>query len=1099
MRAADLARAGLRHYWRTNAAVVVGVATAVAVLAGSLVVGHSVRASLAELAVARLGRTNVAVTSQRPLQQALAGPQAAPLLSLRGSVARQDGTRRASDVLVYGVDARFFAFHGVAAPPALDGRAALLSPALGAELGATNGEGLVVLVNATSDVPGSTLFGRRDEPGQRLRVSARGTLAREAMGEFALQPTAREVRAVFLPLATVQRALGLEGRANALLSTAGAASAATEVARSARLEDLGLRVRTLADARALALESASSLLDDETAARTLEVARRLGYEARPSLIYLANAIRVGGNAVPYSLVAALDDATLARWTGREVRDGDLVLNAWAARELAAKEGATVALDYYVWEESGRITTHTADFSVAAVVPLAGEAADATLVPDYPGITESQHLSDWDPPFPVDLSRIRPQDEVYWEEHRTTPKAFVPLATGQRLWGHRLGRLTSIRVLPPGGTDLAAARTQLEPALLEALLRDGAPENALRGHGIEVTAARERALAASRGSTDFGEYFLYFSGFLVMSALLLAGLFFRLGVEQRLREVGLLRAVGFTPRRLLALFVGEGAVLALAGAALGTLLAVVYARLVLHGLRTVWIGAVGTRDLHVELSAAALAAGAAGGALAALVAVAWTLRDLRRRTPRALLSGALAEWSPPRRRGRWLPLALAVTAAAVLGAGTAGRIPSVAGFFGGGGLLLMAALSAASRALRGRPRDAGAAASVTRLGLRAASFRPGRSLVCIGLVAAAAFIIVAVGAFRHDAEKGLRAPDSPSGGFTLLASSSLPLHHDPRTAEGRAALGLPDEALAGVVLARFRRAQGEDASCLNLYRPGRPTVLGAEDAFLRQGRFAFASSLARTDDQRANPWLLVEEDAAATGPIPVVADATTLQYVLHARLGEERALGDTGVRVRFVAALRPGLLQGELVTGERAFQRAFPAAGGYSFFLLDAPPGREAAAGEALESRLADFGFDVTEAAVRLRAYHQVENTYISTFQTLGALGLLLGTVGLGAVLLRNAFERRRELALLQAVGFRAAHLRRMVLSENALLLGLGLLAGLVPALVAILPALRERGGGLPLLAVGGLVAALALVGLATTLAAVAVMRRLPLLASLRSE
>ena len=206
-----------------------------------------------------------------------------------------------------------------------------------------------------------------------------------------------------------------------------------------------------------------------------------------------------------------------------------------------------------------------------------------------------------------------------------------------------------------------------------------------------------------------------------------------------------------------------------------------------------------------------------------------------------------------------------------------------------------------------------------------------------------------------------------------------------------------------------------------------------------------------------------------------------------------------MRVRFVGALKPGLLQGKLVTGERSFQRAFKGTEGYRFFLIEAPPGREGAVAEALESRLSDFGLDVTEAAVRLHAYHEVENTYISTFQTLGALGLLLGTVGLGAVLLRNAFERRRELALLQAVGFRGAHLRRMVLSENALLLGMGLLAGLVPALVAIAPALRERGGGLPLPAVAGLLAALAVVSLVTTLAAVAVIRRLPLLASLRSE
>ena len=65
-----------------------------------------------------------------------------------------------------------------------------------------------------------------------------------------------------------------------------------------------------------------------------------------------------------------------------------------------------------------------------------------------------------------------------------------------------------------------------------------------------------------------------------------------------------------------------------------------------------------------------------------------------------------------------------------------------------------------------------------------------------------------------------------------------------------------------------------------------------------------------------------------------------------------------------------------------------------------------------------FGGDATSTAERLARFHRVENTYLSTFQTLGGLGLLLGTVGLATVLLRNVLERRRELALLAAVGYR---------------------------------------------------------------------------------
>ena len=147
-----------------------------------------------------------------------------------------------------------------------------------------------------------------------------------------------------------------------------------------------------------------------------------------------------------------------------------------------------------------------------------------------------------------------------------------------------------------------------------------------------------------------------------------------------------------------------------------------------------------------------------------------------------------------------------------------------------------------------------------------------------------------------------------------------------------------------------------------------------------------------------------------------------------------------MRLRLVAALQASLFQSELIVSEEAFLRVFPAESGYRFFLIQAPPARAAAVTTLLESRLADDGFDVSSTAERLAAYFAVENAYLSTFQALGGLGLLLGTVGLGAVLLRNAFERRRELALARAIGFGRGALRTVVLAENLLLL----LAGLVP-------------------------------------------------------
>ena len=287
----------------------------------------------------------------------------------------------------------------------------------------------------------------------------------------------------------------------------------------------------------------------------------------------------------------------------------------------------------------------------------------------------------------------------------------------------------------------------------------------------------------------------------------------------------------------------------------------------------------------------------------------------------------------------------------------------------------------------------------------------------------------------------------------MAESVLPLIHDPNTAAGREALNIPP--LEGVEFVSFRLRPGDDASCLNLYQPRNPRILAPPAAFLRSARFAFQDAVART----ANPWLLLESQPA-DGAIPAIADANSMTYVLHLKLGEEFVLDQT--RFRIVAALQDSLFQGELLISEKNFLRLFPDVEGYRFFLLNVPPSERSEVTGVLEGALSDYGFDIQPTEARLAGFHKVENTYLSTFRSLGALGLVLGTVGLGAILLRNVLERRRELALLRAVGYRPAHLAAMVLAENVLLLLLGLATGTVCALLAIAPAVSLRGGHLPM-------------------------------------
>jgi hypothetical protein len=361
-----------------------------------------------------------------------------------------------------------------------------------------------------------------------------------------------------------------------------------------------------------------------------------------------------------------------------------------------------------------------------------------------------------------------------------------------------------------------------------------------------------------------------------------------------------------------------------------------------------------------------------------------------------------------------------------------------------------------------------------LGMRNVAYHPGRAILCIALIASATFVIVSLDAFRRDGS----APGT--GGFPLLADSVLPL----------VALNLPP--LDGVQLIPFRLRPGDDTSCLNLYQPRRPRILAPPAAFLRTARFAFQGA----EGQANNPWLLLESKPAG-GAIPAIADANSMTYVLHRKLGEEFDLD--GVRFRIVAALQDSLFQGELIVSEANFLKLFPDTAGYRFFLVNAPPGKEEQTTRLLEESLSDYGFDVQSAPARLAAFHRVENSYLETFRALGALGLLLGTVGLAAVLMRNVLERRRELALLRAVGYRPRHLAAMVLAENLFLLVVGLATGAACAAVAVAPAVGVRGGHLPVWSIGVLLALVLAAGMLASLAATAAALRSSVLDALGSE
>src|SRR6185503_17662024 len=200
-----------------------------------------------------------------------------------------------------------------------------------------------------------------------------------------------------------------------------------------------------------------------------------------------------------------------------------------------------------------------------------------------------------------------------------------------------------------------------------------------------------------------------------------------------------------------------------------------------------------------------------------------------------------------------------------------------------------------------------------------------------------------------------------------------------------------------------------------------------------------------------------------------------------------------------------ILQGNLIIDEAEFVKRFPGEAGHRMFLIDVPSKTGAESNRlektsaALSRALQDVGLELTPTTQRLAAFNAVQNTYLNTFQVLGGLGLLLGSAGLGVIVLRNVLERRAEFGLLQAVGFRRRSLHWLVLSEHGGLLWLGLGTGMLAALTAILPVLLAPGAALHYRALLLTLAGVLLSGLLWTWAATWMALRGRLLGALTEE
>ena len=1148
----------LKHFWQVHVTVALCTAVATGVLAGALIVGDSVRGSLRSLTTERLGAIQHALLADHFFQpDLLQREDKVPAILLNGTIVAPQTQTRASKVNIAGVTDDFFRFWQEGPAPNLNKapehpfNAIVINEALRNELNVHIGDTLLVNMSQAADIHPEFLLGERDAANaiQSLRLVISDIIPTKNAGRFSLQAHQSLPFNAFVALPVLQKALGQADKVNTILTADTDAISAEELPLT--LEALGLRIKPYKNH--FDLQSQQYLLKPLLSETALTVATENGMPTLPTLTYLANTISANNKVVPYATIMALPiDAgefaelfnkssteadRIAYQQAREqkkkqvelekdklveekrqlrsirkdrektkqiikslaalhesLRHTEIVLNTWAAIDLGVKVGDEITMTYYRVSADENYTTETVSCLLKGILPIEGIAADRDIIPEFPGIHDTGDMSDWESPFPIDYTLIRSKDEAYWDEYKATPKAFIPLELGKRLWQNRFGDLTTIRLETMPDSDIQATRARFETEFLKKIQ----PEQV----GFQFLSLQEDGLQASAGATDFGMLFGSLSGFIIIAVALLVAMLFRVGVEQRSREIGILQAVGYPLAKIRRRFLYEGAAVAGIGSLLGCVLAVAYAELMIFGLQTWWLPAIGTPFMTLHVNPMSLLKGALIALAVVLISIRVTVEQLGHTSTTALLAGETdfaeitrALQTKETESSKLLSIAknIAATLVGVIFvffvffdkwfSGTFGAwieapmIDFIMFTFGviGVGWAVFNRWLKSQRVPKRLNR--------VRFTLKNAARQPGRSTTSVQAISLACCIIVAVGANRHDAP--------PETEYAFVAESALPLHHNLNTPEGRFELGFSEkdsELLRASEVSPFRVLPGEDVSCLNLYQPQQPQILGGPDTI------TFPTML---DEVR---WRTLTSRHLEVGRVPAIGDAKSLRWILHHDPDDDFLIQDEfGKPLSLeLETLENSLFQSQLIISEANFTKYFPSQSGYQFFLIKTPEALREETAQVLEKTLGDYGFDLTSATARLASYRAVENTYISTFQSLGGLGVLLGTFGLALILFRNIIERRGELATLRAFGFRRQLLSRMLFLESCFLLAIGMLIGIVAGLVAIL----GSQGNLPSFPWISLTITLLFIfgfGIIANAIAVAMALRSPLLRTLKSE
>ena len=950
-------RRNLKHYQRFYILIALATAIMVAVTTGSLMVGDSVRMTLVQRVNERLGSTESVIFNgsgymDASLVNELSGNAWGTIMT--DGFIQMNG--RLIPVNVWGVD---YLRNGTV----VDNGDAIINVPLAKEAGIGADDDIVLRLPKNGLIPSGSLFVTQNYTTS-LRLSCTGVVEAIDGGNLSLKNEQTLPFNVFVNRGMLNDLLETGDKVNVILSDVKVST--NDINQAWRVEMAGMR--------STRKEDCTEIITERVFMQDGLIDFLCKHHQQPNRLYsyLANTIRLGEKSVPYSFVTAMDS-----YGGKPLEADDILLSDYTARRIGAKVGDVIHVSYFKMKGLKRLETDSIQLKVSAIIPMQEWLADGTLSAEFPGLTDVERCTEWDSDLPINMELITDEDEEYWTDYRSTPKAIVPYNSVINDWKTVFGSATAVRI-----QDQQADFSGIDAQMC----------------GIQVVHPREAGIYGAMNGVDFAGLFLALGFFIIVSALLLMYSPLSEMFWQRRHEISLWQALGWPRSRIIGMFWREALPVILVAVLIGIIIGNLYTWLIVFLLGNVWQGATQTDGFSIVTTPQTLLVGFAISMLLSITVLWLALRHafdfMVKDTKR---SGAF------NLKGRWivtlLTIALLLVAVfvrqSVILFVLLGCMWIVLGLFWGWHWLLMR--GNASSIFNDRKQLVWNSLFANRK----------QAVVSFLTLALGVFIVFAVGLNRKGFGDSSQLT-AGTGGYSLWVETAVPVYYDMNTQEGRRQLSLT-ELPANVSAMQFLRYSADDASCLNLNKVSTPTVLGVD---MNQFTQAFHAQCSMYN-------LLVDETVLTWGLMKNIGD--TLYY--QNSHGEE-------VKLVIAGTLPNTILQGNVVVDREVFAEIWPEITGSEVALVKVKEQENEQTKNLLATALNEYGVRVMTTGERLRQFYQVTDTYLTIFLTLGGIGLLVGLLSFVIVIRKNLAMKDNDIQFFGMLGYQPQVVERLLVDEH---------------------------------------------------------------------